>query len=165
MLSNSIFVFNLSGRFNYIFDANNDGLLDIFSSQDRAVGNIISPGVLLINQGNNKWKEEEGMKEFSRTMILTDADGDGLAQEFLIQRSYCYPARQGPGVDETKPELGPYQNDVKAFCHTRPVGTPVVYRYSSSTKAMEQISRPVSVQSIHSDLPHSVHCFVLNIIV
>ena len=129
------------GRFNYLFDANNDGLLDVFSAQDRRVSNRLRPGVLLINQGNNTWEEDEGMKEYTRTMILTDADGDGYAREFIINRAFCYPARKGPAIDKSRPELGPYSKEVKRFCRTRPVGTPVVYRYNESEKSMEQISK------------------------
>lgn len=132
------------GRFNYIFDANNDGLLDVFASQDRRASNLLKPGILLINQGNRTWKEDEGMKEYARSMILTDADGDGLAQEFFIQRSFCYPQRPGPGVDSSQPELGPYDSKVKQFCNTRPVGTPAVYRYNNSKETMEEVSQPYS---------------------
>ena len=82
------------------------------------------------------------MREFSRTMILTDADGDGIAQELLIQRTFCYPFRAGPGVDQSSPEYGPYTNAVKGFCNSRPVGTPAVYRYNETMEAMEQISNP-----------------------
>lgn len=88
------------GRFNYIFDANNDGLLDVFSAQDSRVSNKLRPGVLLVNQGNNSWKEDEGMKEYSRTMILTDADGDGYARELIINRAFCYPARPGESSEK-----------------------------------------------------------------
>ena len=129
------------GRFNYLFDANGDGLLDIFSSHDSRVDNEILPGILLINQGDRTWKEDPGMKEFSRTMMVTDADGDGIAQEFILNRSFCYPQRNGPGVDPSKPELGKFSDDVKRFCHTRPVGTNAVYRFNHETNQMDLISK------------------------
>ncbi len=134
-------MFKGRGRFNHLFDANNDGLLDIFSSQDRRVDNGIVLGVLLINQGNKTWKEHNEMREYSNTMILTDADGDGYAQEFLIQRGFCYPSRSGPAVDETLPSLCPYDNKVKKFCLSRPVGTPAIYNFNDSTKTMKRISK------------------------
>lgn len=128
-------------RFNYLFDANNDGMLDIFTSQDRRSSNMIKPGILLINQGNRTWREDTAMMEYSRAMMVTDADGDGFAQEFLLNRSFCYPFRNGPGVDESKPELGPYSQEIKQFCHRRPVGTNAIYRFNHTTKQIEEISK------------------------
>ena len=128
-------------RFAYLLDVNGDGLLDIFSSQDRYVDNNIVPSILLINQGDRTWRYDDEMSEFSRTMILTDADGDGVAQEFFISRSHCYPQREGPEVDPSKPEYGSYTSDVKAFCNTRPVGTYAIYQFNHAFNKMEEISR------------------------
>ncbi len=83
------------GRFNYIFDANGDGLLDIFCSNSRRVSNEIRPGILLLNQGNRTWKEDTRVMEYARTMMITDANGDGIADDFLVNRSFCYPQRSG----------------------------------------------------------------------
>ncbi len=130
------------GRFNYLFDANGDGLLDIFASQDRRVSNKMRPGILLFNQGNRTWKEDRKMMEYSRAMMITDADGDGFANEFLLNRSFCYPQRRGPHVDESHPELGPFTSDIKEFCNTRPVGTNAIYRYNHLSEEMEEISKP-----------------------
>ncbi len=81
------------------------------------------------------------MQEYSRTMILTDADGDGYANEFIINRSFCYPRRPGPGVDSNQPELGAYDRNVKRFCHTRPVGTPAIYSFDNTNQIMKEISK------------------------
>merc|ERR1719330_388260 len=78
--------------------------------------------------------------EYSRTMMVTDADGDGFAEEFLINRSNCYPQRSGPGVDPSQPDLGPYSPDIKMFCHQRPVGTNAVYKFNHASNQMEEIS-------------------------
>jgi len=129
------------GRFPYLLDVNSDGLIDLFFTQDRRVSNFLAPGILLINQGNRTWKEDRSMMEFTRTMMVTDADGDGFAEEILINRGFCYPQRDGPGVDETQPELGAYSQEVKRFCNTRPVGTNAVYRYNKSSQQMEEISK------------------------
>jgi hypothetical protein len=96
---------------------------------------------LLINQGNRKWKKDEGMMEYSRTMMVTDADGDGFAEEFLINRSFCYPQRAGPKVDSKWPELGPYSSDIKGFCQSRPVGTNAIYSFNKTSNSMEEISK------------------------
>jgi hypothetical protein len=128
------------GRFNYLLDVDANGLLDIFHSQDRRIDNLITPGILLINQGDRTWKKDESMKEYARTMMITDADGDGFAREFLINRGFCYPKRDGPGIDRKQPELGPFSQHVKAFCSTRPVGTNAVYRFDNKIKGMKEIS-------------------------
>eukprot|EP00957_Ditylum_brightwellii_P094811 7220461-Ditylum_brightwellii.AAC.1 len=70
------------GRFNYILDVNNDGLLDIFFSTDRPKINALTPGYLFINQGNRTWKKDNVVSEYSTSMLVTDVDGDGFANEF-----------------------------------------------------------------------------------
>jgi hypothetical protein len=127
-------------RFNYLLDANGDGMIDIFGSQDRRSSNKIEPGVLLINQGNRTWRKDGGLAEYSRAMMVTDADGDGLAQEFILNRSFCYPFRKGPSTDPSLPDLGPYSSEIKEFCNTRPVGTNAIYRYNHTLNQMEEIS-------------------------
>jgi len=127
-------------RIGYLLDVNNDGLLDIFCMQDRRVTNLLAPGILLINQGNRTWREEASMTEFSRAMILTDADGDGLANEFMINRGFCFPQRSGPGVDPRLQTMGPYSQEVMDFCSIRPVGTTAVYRYNNLSQRMDLIS-------------------------
>lgn len=74
------------GRFNYVFDANGDGRLDIFFAADRPRTNYLVPGVLMINQGNRTFKKDRLVSEYSKAMILTDVDGDGFANEFVITR-------------------------------------------------------------------------------
>lgn len=64
-------------------------------------------------------------------MILTDADGDGFANEFVITRDHCY----------TQSNFGPYPDCIVNFCMTRPVGTTAVYKYNSDTKQMEDIGK------------------------
>lgn len=125
------------GRINYMFDANGDGLIDIFCLQDRRVSNELAPGVLLINQGNRTWREDWSMSEFTRSAILTDADGDGLAQEFVVSRGFCFPQRNGPSTDPKFPELGPFPDVIIEFCATRPVGSTAVYKYNRVSQKME----------------------------
>ena len=124
---------NGRGRFNYIFDANNDGLLDIFTSQNRRVSNELEPGILLINLGNRTWSKDSSMREYSSAMMLTDADGDGFAQEFLLNRGFCYP--QVRGLNERQ-----ISNEIKNFCSKRPVGSTVVYKYNKEKSKMDNIS-------------------------
>lgn len=139
------------GRFTYLLDVNGDGLLDIFTSNDRRVDNSLAPGVLHINEGNRTWRIDESMSEFSNSMILTDADGDGRAEEFMITRGFCFPDRDDPDADA---EFGSFPEDIKAFCSTRPVGTTAVYKYNPLTMKMEDISQPyVNIQAGSSYQP------------
>jgi len=125
-------------KFTYLLDANQDGLLDIFIGTDRRVDNLLVPGVLLVNQGGRTWKEDKSMSEFTSTMMLTDADGDGLADEFMVMRDFCFPKREDPNNDA---EFGPFSSDVKQFCSTRPVGSMAVFRYNKSIGGMQEISQ------------------------
>ena len=112
---------NGRGRVNYILDVNGDGLLDIFCIHDRPVSNVIAPGVLLINQGNRTWIEDPNMSEYTRSMMVTDADGDGYAQEIVLSRGFCFPQRDGPGSD---PEnvLGVFSDEDASTVYSLSVG-------------------------------------------
>lgn len=121
-------------------DVNGDGLIDIFVQQSRRVDNQIAPGVLLINQGNRTWAQDQSMMEYVNTMLVTDADGDGIANEIMIIRGLCFPERSGPGVDPKYPEFGEYTEETLAFCRSRPLGTTAIYKYNRTTQAMEEIS-------------------------
>ncbi len=102
--------------------------------------NTIAPGILLINQGNRTWAEDTSMMEYASTMIVTDADGDGFANEIMISRGFCYPHRQGPGTDPNYPEFGNFDG-MQEFCGSRPVGTTAVYKYNFNIGGMEEISQ------------------------
>jgi len=132
------------GRINYLLDVNGDGLLDIFCLQDRRISNDLTPGILLINQGNRVWKEDPSMSEFTRSMILTDADGDGFAQEIMLSRSFCFPAREGPDTDQNFAEYGPFPKHITTFCSTRPVGSTAVYKFNPDINQMDEISSKYS---------------------
>lgn len=139
------------GRFTYLLDVNGDGLLDMFHSNVRRVDNSLAPGVLHINEGNRTWRIDESMSEFSSTMILTDADGDGIAEEFLVTRDFCFPNRDDP---DSHPRFGPFPQDVNAFCSTRPVGTTAVYKFNRTSNSMEDISQTyVNIQAAASFQP------------
>lgn len=125
------------GRMGFLFDADGDGKLDIFPMQDRRQDNLLRPGILKRNQGDRTWKDDSGMSEFASTMILTDVDGDGIAQEILISRDFCFPKRPNPDYDE---KFGPFTEEVKTFCSTRPVGSVAVYKFNESENSMEEIS-------------------------
>ena len=78
------------------------------------------------------------MQEFANTMILTDADGDGVANEIMIVRGNCFPQREDPDPDY--PEFGPFSEEVINFCATRPVGSTAIYKYDPSLKRMVELT-------------------------
>jgi len=140
---------DVRGRINYIMDMNNDGKLDIFGLSDRRVSNVLAPGIMLVNQGDRTWKEDIMMQEYTRAMLLTDADGDGIAQELMLHRGFCYPQRDGPDVDN--PDYGIFSDEVKKFCSTRPVGTTAIYKYDTASESMKEISPQYQDISADSD--------------
>ena len=73
-------------------------------------------------------------------MILTDADGDGFAQEIVLSRGFCYPQRQGPESDPENKIYGPFSYQVNNFCSTRPVGSIAVFKYNKNSEKMVEIS-------------------------
>jgi hypothetical protein len=142
------------GRYMFTNDANGDDLLDLFSAQDRVISNDIVPGIMLINQGDRTWKRDTGMTEYTRAIILTDANGDGYADEILLNRGFCYPRRKGPDKDYAYPGLGPFTKDIKVFCSSRPVDTTAVYRFNKSRMQMQEISKPyTNFSAAHNKQP------------
>ncbi len=71
------------------------------------------------------------MVEFSEAMILTDADGDKIAEELLLVRGFCFPLKKNPNK---------FLPDVKEFCSTRPVGSTAVFKFNPATQRMDEIS-------------------------
>ena len=139
------------GKLMYMFDINNDGLIDMFPAQSRRVDNLVTPGTLLVNGGNRTWEEDDSLSEFASAMIITDADGDGVANEFMIIRDFCFPDRANPESDS---RFGPFREAVKDFCSTRPVGTMAIYKYTPSLRKMKEISQKYSnIDSARSSQP------------
>ena len=130
------------GRTFYFWDANGDGLLDMFLICDRRGDDLLTPGVLLINQGDRTWKEDHGLQEFTRSLMLTDANGDGHADELVINRAFCYPQRQ---------PLGNVTDEFQSFCQSRPVGTTAIYKFDDGQKSMTEISPKYSNVSPEND--------------
>lgn len=102
------------------------------------------------------------MMEYATSMTVTDADGDGVANEVMISRGFCFPQRSTPDIDEDYKELGTFNNEVKDFCKTRPVGTTAIYKWNDSKKKMVEISPNYFNVSSDSDkqppcCPHGLH--------
>ena len=83
------------------------------------------------------------MKEYSTAMILTDANGDGMAQEFLVNHVNCYPHRKVSKTDPAFSDLGPYPKNIVEFCHQHPVGTNAAFRFDHETNKMKTITRMI----------------------
>jgi len=91
------------------------------------------------------------MREFFRTAILTDADGDGQAAELVVQRAQCYPKRQGPGIAPRNTRHGPYPEDYKRFCYTRPRLSTAIYKYNEELEKMDLISPVYTRTTLEED--------------
>jgi len=123
---------NARGRFMLVTDANQDGKLDVFPVSDVRVDDILAPTPLLFNNGNRTFSNHLEMQEYTRTILLTDADGDGHAQEYMVFRSTCF----------RDPSFGEYPESHHEFCSTRPEKTTAIYKYDPSKKQMILISPP-----------------------
>ena len=78
------------GRHTVVADFDGDGLLDLFPMADRRTDAVLVPGAMRLNLGARSFAPGS-IREYGRSAIMTDADGDGYAEEFVVQRGPCYP--------------------------------------------------------------------------
>ena len=122
---------NCRGRYMLVTDANRDGKLDIFPVSDNRVDDIQTPTPLLLNNDDKTFTEHPSFYEFTRTILLTDADGDGYAQEYMVFRATCF--RDPSEFDHS---IWPHNE----FCETRPEKTTAIYKYDDAIGEMVLIS-------------------------
>eukprot|EP00927_Polykrikos_kofoidii_P017525 TRINITY_DN17_c0_g1_i3.p1 TRINITY_DN17_c0_g1~~TRINITY_DN17_c0_g1_i3.p1 ORF type:complete len:687 (+),score=92.26 TRINITY_DN17_c0_g1_i3:47-2062(+) len=124
------------GRFTYFADFNQDGLLDLVFSNGARVDQENTFGYALFNEGNRKFERHLELSEYSSTMVLTDADLDGLAEELVLQRAPCLPqSDRAAGITAPTPT-----DERLNFCETRPEGSTAIYKYDSNERKMVLIS-------------------------
>ena len=121
------------GRYMLVTDANQDGKLDIFPVSDKRVGtdDIQTPTPLLLNNDDKTFTEHPTFHEFTRTILLTDADGDDNAHEYMVFRTTCF--RDPSEFDHS---IWPHNE----FCETRPEKTTAIYKYDDTIGEMVLIS-------------------------
>jgi hypothetical protein len=123
------------GRFTYFADFDDDGLLDLVFANEVRVDDENKFGYAMMNKGGRKFEKHLELREYISTMVLTDADGDGLAKELVIQRARCLPMDGAGDVAAATASAERLE-----FCETRPEGSTVVYSYNSASSKFEQIS-------------------------
>ena len=123
---------NSRGRFMLVTDANQDGHLDIFPISDVRLDNVLAPTVLHLNNRNRTFGRHLPMQEFTRTILQTDADGDGHAQEYMVFRATCF----------RDPLYGEHPESHHEFCSTRPEKTTSIYKFDQEEGTMTSISPP-----------------------
>ena len=121
-----------------VTDANQDGRLDVFPISDVRVDDIQTPTPLLLNNGDRTFTDHPAFNEFTRTILLTDADGDGYAQEYMVFRATCF--RDPSEFDHS---IWPHNE----FCEKRPEKTTAIYKYDDQVGKMVLIS-----PRVHTDL-------------
>lgn len=126
------------GRFILITDYNGDGKIDVFPISDKRTDDLQTPTPLLRNNGDRTFTEDPLFYEFTRTILLTDADLDGFAQEYMVFRTTCF--RDPAEFDHST-------WDHNEFCEVRPEKTTAIYKYDDVLGEMSLIS-PVYRRSL-----------------
>jgi len=139
------------GRFNYFVDFNQDGLLDVVYSNEPRDDTINAYGVAMLNTGNRTFATLDELQEYTETMILTDADGDGHAEEFVVQRRDCTPKACDYRGDKTCTNLKKQDAAWYDFCRQRPESTTAIYKWSSVLSKLEVISPPTESHTLGAD--------------
>lgn len=130
---------NHRGRGVFFLDANNDGKLDLFPLNDLRNDELIEAGILLLQGENRTFHEHRELREYAQVAMVTDADHDGFAQEFLLHRWKC--------KHDTKQRAETvYSDEWNGFCATRPRGTIGIFKWNFGTDSMEQISETIEVE-------------------
>ena len=114
-----------------MLDIIGDGLINICCIQDRWEDNILSPGVLLINQGDMTWKENTNMREYTLSIMFIDVDGDEKVKEIIIRWCFYHPQR----FNATQHSMyGLSLDGIVEFWKNEPVGSISVYQYNKLIK-------------------------------
>jgi len=139
------------GRMNYFADVNGDGLLDIFYQNEPRADELHVPGYLMINKGDRTFEQHPHTGEYSGTMVLTDADGDGNADEFIVQRRDCGPKECTYNLDKECFKLKNINASWYEFCTEHPEGSVAVYKWNYEKSFLEMISPKVKSDTIGAD--------------
>lgn len=124
---------NARGRGVFWADINNDGLLDLIPLNDIRMDERHVPGNLYLNQGNGTFKQDESFAEYAQTMVITDADGDGLAREVAFNRWKCL-------HDNKVRQKREYSKEWMDFCAGKQRGTNAIYAWNAALGAMEELT-------------------------
>eukprot|EP00927_Polykrikos_kofoidii_P044113 TRINITY_DN3816_c0_g1_i1.p1 TRINITY_DN3816_c0_g1~~TRINITY_DN3816_c0_g1_i1.p1 ORF type:complete len:731 (-),score=114.02 TRINITY_DN3816_c0_g1_i1:32-2182(-) len=138
------------GRFTYFADLDKDGLLDVVFGNDVRVDADNRYGYAMLNRGDRYFVPHMVLSEYASTMIVHDADGDGHADEFVMQRTHCLPVNGDDGTRAGIPD-----EEYQRFCDERPRGSTAIYKYLNGS--MQLISPAYSVQvDGEGDVAHSM---------
>jgi len=131
------------GRMNYFADINGDGLLDVIFLNEPRADPTHAPGYAMINKGDRTFEPHFEMSEYTETMVLTDADGDGKAEEFVVPRRDCAIKQCYYSGDNTCKKLKGINQAWYDFCQTHPEGSLAIYKFDHQSQKLEMISDPV----------------------
>lgn len=140
------------GRMNYWADFNQDGLLDVIFLNEPRADEIHAPGYAMINQGNRTFKDHRQLTEYASTMVLTDADGDGKAEEFVVARrdcgiKLCY-YNKDKSCNRMKTDG---MADWHKFCQHHPEATTAVYKWNHDEGELQMISEKKYKEAFGAD--------------
>jgi hypothetical protein len=97
---------------------------------------------MLLNNGDRSFEEHKELLEYTETMILTDADGDGHAEEFVVQRRDCTPKQCHYRIDKYCNSLKNSDSEWYNFCMDRPEDTTAIYKWNADEHKLVNIAPP-----------------------
>jgi len=130
------------GRFNYWADINQDGLLDVIFINEPRADPVHSPGFAMINKGKRKFEYHTELSEYTESIVLTDADGDGKAEEYVVPRRDCAQKTCMFAGDNMCKSLSKANPKWYEFCKTHPEGSLAIYKFDHGTNKLKNIYEP-----------------------
>lgn len=136
-----------------LFDADNDGVLDMYISNVAREDDLIVPSVLLVSGGRSRqWKMAPGsrqkgniqlagpLSQYTVKAVLADADADGHMNELVMALSDCPEKASMQPHNRHAPHLDPssehvVQEDPGKFCNDRTPSSLVVLKLDGTGSA------------------------------
>lgn len=138
-----------------LFDADGDGVLDMYLSHEAREDDLVVPSVFLLSQGGDRhwtvaygnrqhgeglWRKGGPLSIYSSKALLVDADGDGLASEMVALALQC----EERSLKATAPTKMMSQYALgetpEEFCqHHPPAGSLMVFQLTSAGGAYAHV--------------------------
>lgn len=131
------------------FDADNDGVLDMYIANVAREDDLIIPSTMLVSNGRNRrWKPARGsgghgaLAQYTVKAVLADMDADGHMNELVMALSECPAGRTLQPHNNNEPHLDPTADqavlqDPDEFCQERGQGSLLVLKLDGTGGATD----------------------------